>query len=471
MNNNLCTVVYNNKIQCIVKSDNKKLFSKIPKTRMEQKTKVGKRTIIKELVPFTKLGDKYFVPRYMPLCLGFDGTMLYHPEVKKFVDTVKDKNIKFNCQMSDKRHKLLDRVISQLDNVDGASLQLNTGKGKTTIANYIINHYKKNSIIFTVNEELQTQADEDARDKFGDTVNIVLLGGKKTKIKLIEEAQKSDESMIEYLGDRLTIFICVYMSAKKLSSLFWKYIYLAIFDECHCYCNNTGVALMESCRAQKTLGMSATVEYDWRSKIAEYWCGSVVDGDVYIPNRQLDGKVTIINYKGNKIYTEERRNSTGTRSNALMVNLLAEDPERNQLIINNILDLLKEKYVIIVIASSNMLVEKLNTMLEKCCDAKAGLLIRPTSKEERKYVKHECDVIFTNYMFSRVGVNIPRATAMIFASPYKENGKQINGRILRSDEQILRKYIDIVDYNTYLKRWLNTRLVDYNNRGFELEYI
>ena len=466
--NNLYTIVYNNEIRCIVEKQNKSLCKKIAKTKMEQITKLGKRTIINTIIPYNELKTKLLVPRFMTHCLGYKCNMLYHPDVKSYVNCVTEPNT-FDAELSQNKLIVMKRVTDQIDAIDGASLLLNTGKGKTTIGNFIINHYKQNSCIIVVNEELQIQAEQDAKRCFGDSVNIVLLGGKKTKIKQLCEAQKSDDAMKKYLGGKLTIFICVYMSAKKLTETFWKHIYLTVFDECHCYCNSTGIKLMETCRSQKILAMSATIEYDWRSKMAEYWCGPVVDGDAYVPDRRLEGKVTVINYKGKRMYTEEKRTSTGTRSNALMVNLLAEDPDRNKLIIDNIFALLADDYVVIVIASSNLLLEKLNDLIK--CDANTGLLIGPTSREERQHIKRECNVIFTNYMFSRVGVNIPRATAMIFASPYKENGKQINGRILRSDEPKLRRYIDIVDANTYLKGQLKNRLIDYQARNFTIEYV
>lgn len=466
-NNNLSVILWDNQIRCCVEPSHA-LYKLVPKTEMINKTKLKNRIIVDKLIPYKKVGKLYLVPRFMPNCLmGIAPN--YHDEIRNYENLVSGFSCTFDCDFSEKKQLLIASTIEQLDTIDGALLQLGTGKGKTAIANKIIHHYQRNSVIIVYNEELQTQADADIKERFGDKVNIILIGGKKTRIKQVEKAQQSDAEMKKYLGNKLNIFVCVYQSSKKLNSVFWKYIYLAIFDECHCYCNNTGVAMLETCKAQKILGMTATPNYDWRSKIAEYWCGPIVSGDTIIPDRKLDGKVTVVNFYGCKTYTEERRSSTGTRSHVLMAGLLGEDPTRNKMIVQYIDELISGGYVIIIMASCNDMLLRLDGMIKDRINT--GLLIGPTPKEERVRVKKEAQVIFTNYAFSRVGVNIPRATAMIFASPYKENGTQINGRILRSDEPILRRYIDIVDRRTYLSKQFQSRIIDYTRRNFEIEYV
>jgi superfamily II DNA or RNA helicase len=472
MSNNLCVAIINNQIRGIVLPEHKNLYGKIPKTKMVNKTKIKNRIITDELIPYEIMGKKYLIPRFMSHCISPGTKVVYHPALKNYVNLTKTTLGEFNGEFSTKKQMLIDSTVAQLNEINGGLLQLGTGKGKTIIANKVIHHFGQNSIIFVYNEELQTQAYDDTVARFGDSVNIILLGGKKSKVKHLEAAQQSDENMIEYLGDKLNIFICVYMTGKKLNALFWKYVYLAIFDEAHCYCNSTGVNLLQSCKAQKVLGMTATPDYDWRSPIAEYWCGPIISGDTIIPDRNLVGEVTVIEYYGNKVYTEMRRNKAGTPSHVLMAGLLAEDPHRNQLIIDNIIQLLQDEYVIIVMSVCNDMLIRLNNLLgERDNKIKSGLLIGDTSKEDRVYVKRECNVIFTNYNFSRVGVNIPRATAMIFASPYKENGMQITGRVLRSDEPKVRKYIDIVDKSTYLSKQYLTRRPCYEKRGFTITEV
>lgn len=476
MSNNLCIAIINDQIRGIVTPDFKSLYAKIPKTKMVNKTKIKNRIIVDELVPYEMMNSKYLIPRFMSHCIAPELKFYYHQNTGGYINLVKEFNCEFNVTFSETKQSLVNATIAQLESISGALLQLGTGKGKTMIANKIIHHFKQNSIVFVYNEELQTQAYDDTVARFGDSVNIVLLGGKKSKVKHLLVAQQSDENMINYLGDKLTIFICVYMTGKKLTNIFWKYVYLAIFDEAHCYCNSTGIKLFQQCKAPLVLGMTATPKYDWRSPISEYWCGPIISGDTIIPDRNLKGEVTVINYYGNKVYTEMRKNKAGTPSHVLMAGLLAEDPHRNKLIIDNLITLLKEDYVIIVMSVCNamlinlnrLLNEELKSQLGRFPETPCGLLIGDTTKDERARVKHECKVIFTNYNFSRVGVNIPRATAMLFASPYKENGIQITGRVLRSDEPKVRKYIDIVDKSTYLAKQYLTRKPCYEKRGFTI---
>ncbi len=224
MNNYLCAAIINDQIRCIVTSENKSLYSKIPKTKMVNKTKIKNRIIVDELIPYEMMGTKYLIPRFMSHCIAPELEVSYHPNTKGYINLVKGFNCEFSGEFSAKKQSLIDSTISQLDRINGGLLQLGTGKGKTIIANKVIHHYKQNSIIFVYNEELQTQAYDDTIARFGDAANIILIGGKKGKIKKVQEAQQSDESMINYLGDKLNIFICVYMSGNKLNSVFWKYI-------------------------------------------------------------------------------------------------------------------------------------------------------------------------------------------------------------------------------------------------------
>lgn len=479
-NNLLSVILYKGEIRCVVEPENKELYDKIPKTKLTNTVRVGKKVYNEHITPFKQVDKTYLIPRFMGYCLtGKKYKYAFHKNTQVYCNPpISTEDLSFKYNFDENRSSLVNRVIKQLDMIGGGLLKLGTGKGKTAIINYIFRHYKKHCLIVTYNTDLQSQAEEDAKFNFGDEVRIVLLGGKKSQIDELKLAQESDENMIDYLENKLTMFICVYNSAHHLQDIFWKYVYFTAFDECHCYCNPTGLPILEKCKSTKILGLTATPDYDWRCPIIKYLCGPQIDGDRIIPNRELKGKVIVLQYYGDPEYTEDQYSESGMRSNGLMVKLLATDPKRNKLIVDWLIRVFIEGHVNIVISSSNDMLFKVNELLAervKLLDwvtpPKIGMLIGETTKDERKRVKAECDIIFTNYIFSRVGINIVRATAMTKISPHKNNGIQINGRTMRSDDPKVRLLIDLVDMNTYLKRMYLTRKGDYINGGYEIEEL
>jgi superfamily II DNA or RNA helicase len=471
---------FRGQLRALIPKSDIKTYAAVQKTKLVNEIRIGKRIIKEEINPLIIVVGREtvcMIPRFMTYYLKLEHTikLAYTPIVNP-VDGFSGIRAHYTGTISENKTVLIEKVINQLQTIGGATLKLNTGKGKSVIASYLIHHFHKHAVLIAYSESLQDQLREEIVTRMGDSVNIILIGSKHVKqTKALLAAQLTDDTMITYLGDKLNIFISIYQSAHKLSDIFWKYIHLTVFDESHCYCNTTGINLVENCTTPLVLGLSATPEYDWRSPMTQYWCGPIINGDEHVPDRDLKGKVSIISYHGPKIYTTDQRDSTGKRSNTLMVKLLSEDPTRNKLILDNIKALLLDNYVIIVFAGRIDMLEKLNVLTNTLIKSMhnreylSGLLVGGVPSELQREIKTTYDVIFTNYLFTRVGVNIPRATAIILASPYKNNGKQINGRILRSDDPKLRRYIDIVDENTPLKRQLTTRKQDYLDRKFEIE--
>jgi hypothetical protein len=477
-NNLLSLILFKGEIKCVVEPQHKSLYDKIPKTKLTNTVRVGKKIYSENIIPYKTMGEMYLIPRFMGYCLtGMNYKYGYHKNAKLFIDPpITPVELSFKYDFNKQRIELVNKIIKQLDVINGGILKLGTGKGKTAIINYIFRHYKKHCLIVTYNTDLQSQAEEDAKLNFGDEINIVLLGGNKSKVNELNSAQESDEKMLEYLGNKLTMFICVYNSAHHIKDIFWKYIYFTAFDECHCYCNSTGIPMLEKCKSTKILGLTATPDYDWRCPIIKYHCGPLINGDKIIPNRNLKGRVIVIKYRGEPQFTKDQYSESGMRSNGLMVKLLATDPRRNKLIVDWLIRIFLEGHVNIVISSSNDMLFKVNELLlerikaaEWVNEPKVGMLIGETPKDERKQVKANCDIIFTNYIFSRVGINIVRATEMTKISPHKNNGIQINGRTMRSDDPKVRLLVDFVDTGTYLKRMYTTRKLDYINGGYEIE--
>ena len=106
-------------------------------------------------------------------------------------------------------------------------------------------------------------------------------------------------------------------------------------------------------------------------------------------------------------------------------------------------------------------------------ECKAGIINGSTSEEERSEIKKNCNVIFTTYSSGSDGFNVPNLTAMVFASSYVTNGKQISGRILRGKYMPKKEriYVDLIDSGTSIKKRINKRIKIWEERDCELENV
>lgn len=369
------------------------------------------------------------------------------------------------------QNALLAHIATHYRTCDGLTLELNTGKGKTLLFSYLIyKHLKRGrrSVIFAQNTELQSQIVDELMVHISGLAreNIVCVGG---------TANTRDVGAAEYgintakVGQGKLVWVIIINSAPKFGPTFWNNFYFSVFDECHRYCHDTGMPILRQCQTPKKLALSATPQPKWNSPYILHWCGPLFDGNAIIPDRRAAGQVHVIRYSGGDQYTITQKSSIGDLSVPLMVQLISQDPVRVALAISLICEARDGGHTTLVMAWNNECLDQLRQMYQdKGRPDKLGTLISGVKRAESVRIRQECGVIFTNYQYSSVGLNIPRATAIIYYHPYKNDGKQINGRILRSNSDVVRQYYDIVDTKTFLARQFSTRLHDYNEREFEI---
>ena len=82
-------------------------------------------------------------------------------------------------------------------------------------------------------------------------------------------------------------------------------------------------------------------------------------------------------------------------------------------------------------------------------------------------------IVLTTYGFSRRGISLPDMTAIVLATPRRNNLRQILGRILRrgSDESIVRQVVDIVDVRTGLRGQFADRRKIYAEKGYPVAKV
>jgi hypothetical protein len=226
------------------------------------------------------------------------------------------------------------------------------------------------------------------------------------------------------------------------------------------------------------VGLSATPDDKWNSVMLEHNIGKIVDfNDVIKPygsdNGAVKGKVYKIVYNGAPQYTRRMVNSKGIVSVAKMVEQFMNDPDRNSLIIKLVIDAVTKHKHGFVFAMRNDFLRLLKEILDEECAARglnieSVVLCANSTADERAAARKTANVVFTNYAFG-TGLNIVHTRFEILASPYKNGGKQITGRVLRKDLNDERFFYDIVDNKTQLREQFHSRMATYLERGLTID--
>ena len=352
------------------------------------------------------------------------------------------------------KQELIDDIHDQLIKRGGASLMLNTGKGKTVIlTNLIWKLGLSRVIIFVPNKTLQRQMLKDSMKHLNlNRSQVKLIGGLATK---------DDKAMIEIPP----LTICVARSGTNMLDKDWlcfnNYSF-AVFDEAHTFCSDKNRELLYATTTKYKLALSASIDEPWNNRIIFDSCGALINGDEYIPDPDFETNVEIIKYYGPPEYTRIIHNEkTGMVSYSETIDMLADDHYRNYMILDLIDERLKQGTNMFVFGYTKKMIDVLYDMFNEYCSTSiAGKITGDVPFEERDKVMRDANVIFITYSTGSIGLNIPRFTEILFASPFVKNGKQISGRTLRMgfNNRLARYYFDIVDMRTTLKHQMRKRI-------------
>jgi len=437
--------------------------------RHEQR--IGRRVKQLYLNPIYKKDNYYIMPYYLHSSI-FKFATQYKIKIKfiKKEKSFTEYDYDFYTDIWPSKLALIDEVFNEIIDNGGATLLLNTGEGKTVILSKLIQMIGSSKVmIFTVNKELQKQMHNDIKKHLGD-IDIMYIGGHATK----EDKTRLEEDNFP------PITIAISKSATAMTEgnpTVWDKFDFAIFDECHRYCAPGTKKIMVNCSTKYKLALSATVDHTWNWPLIVYSCGNLINGNEVLDESghkrvNIPGRVEIIKYHGPAEYTRKLTNKFGDTQVCKMVEQFAEDPWRCQLIINEISKLV-DTHTIMVITFSNCMIEKLREMTEAALPGIIlGTVNQLTSDEDKEHAKENAQIIFTTYMSGSMGLNIPRITAMVFASSFVKNGIQITGRALRKDymPDKERVFIDIVDYEAAnYSHQMPKRIKVWKERGFKID--
>lgn len=298
------------------------------------------------------------------------------------------------------------------------------------------------------------------------------------------------------------------------SNDWWAKFGLIIYDEIHMYCSENRAEIFKSAQAQYMLGLSATPDQrlDKLDPLAVWSVGSILESsaiDGFAENTtQYTTDVKVIKYKCKTKYAEVELSAAGSVSVPKMVNNFVEDPDRNAIILSEAMRLYHLGLCIFIFTDRRGHAEYLVNELQRYqyefgrdnfntlfpakrlaqlstdlwtmiynylypVDMNVISLLGGANDGDIFEAKTFSRIIVTTYAYSSTGVSIDKLNAAILATPRKSNMTQILGRIYRlsGDATITRRIVDLVDWNTPLKKQYYERRKVYGKNATNMEIV
>jgi superfamily II DNA or RNA helicase len=220
----------------------------------------------------------------------------------------------------------------------------------------------------------------------------------------------------------------------------FKSIQLTVFDEVH-HCSAQGFSnIFYKIGSKLTLGLSANIKRtDGLTKVIEWFLGSVICNEIISEIEKPSIKFIEAEYS-TKI--TPKFNFKGNLNSPDMINQLVVDSARNQLIINEILDLNKEGRKILVLSGRRGHCEYLAEQLIKN-NIITGLYLGGMSNEHLEE-SNKKQVVIATYSMASEAYDNPDLDTLVMATGIS-NIIQSIGRILRKKNKFNPLVIDICD--------------------------
>lgn len=337
-------------------------------------------------------------------------------------------------------------------------LQSPAGSGKTQIGIALIKRFRRRALWLTHTADLLRQSKERA-EQFMD----------KSLMGTITEGKVN-------IGTGITFATVQTMSNIDLDQYrdVWDVI---IVDECHRVAGSpTQVTqfskVLNALNARHKYGLSATVHRSDGLIAATYaLLGNVV---CEIPQEEVSSKIMEVRVRPRATHiplTEQCLNSDGTLCYAGMITYLSEQNERNQQIIEDLID--NADYSCLILSDRLEHLTTLIDMLPEHMRSKAAMISgKMTSKVEKarrgeileEMRNGELQYLFATYSLAKEGLDIPRLERLFMATPIKDYAVVVQalGRIARTypDKHAPMAY-DYIDSIGYCRNAYKTRCKHY----------
>ena len=330
-------------------------------------------------------------------------------------------NLTFNGEIRPIQQETIDATLKNFEIHQGGLISLDTGLGKTVVGLKLISILNLKTLIVVHADFLLDQWISRIKQFLPDA-----------RIGVIKQERCEVENV-----DIVVAMIQTLIKREYPKGTFDSIGMLQI-DEVHHTGSRTFSTIFFKVQPKYLLGLSATPERkDGLSKVIYWFLGPQI-----ITIKRETGKPSIKFVNADVTGYTEKYNRLGKINNPEMITDLTNQKDRNELIIKNIVDLLKENRKILVISDRRSHCEYLNNCLKEM-DISSGLYLGGMKTQEREN-SITCSVIIGTYQAASEGFDVPNLDTLILSTP-KSDIEQAVGRILRQKNKNDPLVIDIVD--------------------------
>lgn len=395
---------------------------------------------VKPYIPSVFVANKNAIPRYKVFLETEDS--IYVPKhfgIERFgapsctTRDVPQTDISFwtfHGSIRESQHPVVDSFLKPEPH-DGI-LSLFTGGGKTVCALYIASKLRLPTLVVVHNSFL--------RDQWIDRVKTFLPNA---RIGIIqgETCEVEEKDVI--------IAMLQTLSMRSIPISTFKPLGLVIVDECHHIASEVFVQAIPKITSKYHLGLSATpTRKDGLMNVAHWCLGPLLYKSQATDINDSSICVEVYEYQNDDpVFNEIIYNKQGVMFTTLMINKLAEEKKRTQLIASILEDVLEPGRQILVLTDRVQHTKDILEALSPELRAKTAILSQGVHATKRAEFCISCSILIATYAMCKEGFDVPTLNTLLMATP-RPDIDQVVGRILRVEKAsrtIHPLIIDIVD--------------------------
>lgn len=359
-----------------------------------------------------------------------------------------------------RQHEAVDAIMTRFDASPalGASVQLPCGFGKTVVALHICSKLQCNTLIVVPTTVLVDQWQERVRQFLPEATVGIMQG-----------APKSPELLMKC---HILITTVHTLSKDIIPETVLHSRSFTIVDEMHTICAPTFSVASRRMSGAYRLGLSATpYRPDGLDRALSMICGELC----FKVERPPDSTTTVLDLRisvGQQKEVTSQRGGQTTYALPQMINALAEDPLRFELLALVTEELACAGRKILVLSDRISLTESLvKRVAERLTTHTVSLLTGKVQKRKRTDAL-KSDVIVATTNLCKTGLDQPRLDCVIFATPFTNTTEQAVGRVQRPcPDKRPPLIVDFHDTFSVFDGFFVKRNKFYTKQGFDVQNV
>ena len=402
--------------------------------------------------------NKFILPRYYGIQkFGIPSNIKFNISEIDYI------NINFSGILRDYQTEIINKILPEYCNPDmslkkygGSIISIPPGKGKTVLAIKLITLLKVKSLIIVHKTFLLNQWKERINQYSNASIGII------------------QQNNIDINNKDIVIEMLQSVAMKNYDKELFDSFQFIIYDECHHLGAKIFCKSLMTVRAPYYLGLSATPERkDNLDKVFKFFLGDIkYRGDI-LKNTEVSSHIYYFQIDENKLFKTLQNKFRKTIKLPEMITNLCNIPERNDLIIDIINNILKKeptrKILLLSGRCNESSVNHLKIIYDKLSHYECGYY-KGGMKQHQLELSSTKQIIIGTYNMAQEGLDIPLLDTLILATPLIGDIAQTCGRILRGENINKPLIVDISDKLIPFSAQSKKRCKYYIENGYKCTY-